>query len=173
MKIKINNKLILERIIYQDKDKTKLETLILRKEIKKKLPGLVLIHGHKGNAWKMLFKAYFLAKLNFVVLIPTQRGYFPSGGKPDFCGQKTLSGILKAINIFLRKKYLKKEKLIIWGISRGANIVLSIATKKPAIFKLAVLQSGFYDLKNHYTTTKILGIKKIILKEIKIFNKKI
>lgn len=34
MKIKIN-KLILERIIYQDKDKIKLETLILRKESKK------------------------------------------------------------------------------------------------------------------------------------------
>lgn len=113
---------IIEEIVYSDKFKTKLQAIIWRKNTKQKLPGIVFIHGHNSNSWQLLSRAKFLTDLNYVVFLPTQRGYFPSRGRPDFCGPKTIEGIIEGINIFLKNKFIKKDKLIIWGISRGANI---------------------------------------------------
>lgn len=55
------------------------------------------------NIKETLEKSLFLAKLNFFVLILTQRGYFPSEGKPSFCGQKNYLEFSRQLMFFSEK----------------------------------------------------------------------
>ena len=157
-------KIDISRIVYKSGGK-KLEGLIFKPKGEGRFPGVIFIHGHKSDCWNSSMFGYRLAKNGFSAFLPSQLGYGLSDGKPDFCGPKTVQGVIEGIKIFLGEKFVDKDRIGIWGISRGAIVSSLIAVKKPEIFKLAVFQSGAYEMKSNYKTTKIKGIKTVFKKE--------
>ncbi len=154
----------ISRVTYESGG-VELEGLIFKPNQSGKLPGVIFIHGYDGNCWSSSLTGYFLSKSGFAVFLPSQMGYGLSGGKPDYVGPKTVEGIIDGISSFLNESFVDKDQVGIWGISRGATATALIATKKPAFFKAAVFQSGAYEMKKNYETTKIEGIRDNIEKE--------
>lgn len=142
-----------------------LEGLFLKPDGEGKFPGVVYLHGHRSNAWSSSWIGYFLTQAGFAVFLPTQLGYDFSEGTPDFCGPTTVGGVIDGIKVFLKQKYVDPERLAVWGISRGAKVAATIATKEPGLFCAAVFQSGGYDMKSEYESIKIPGIRDAFLKE--------
>lgn len=154
----------ISRVTYES-DGTLLEGLIFKLNQSGKFPGVIFIHGHMSSCWDSSLIGYFLSKAGFAAFLPSQMGYGPPGGEPDFVGPKTVKGIIDGIRLFLAEPFVDKEKIGIWGISRGATAAALIATKEPDIFKAAVFQSGAYEMKKTYETLKIEGIRENIEKE--------
>ncbi len=129
-------------------------------------PLVVFLHPHDANAWTESRFGYFLQKAGYAVLMPTQRGYVPSEGEPDYCGSLTQQGVLDAMEIVLQNEPLiNKERIAVWGISRGAVVASLLVAKNPGRFAAAVLQSGAYDLQLVYQQTSIEGIRGLMQEE--------
>lgn len=154
----------ISRVIYES-DGVVLEGLIFKPNQSEKFPGVIFIHGHMSSCWDSSLIGYFLSQIGFAAFLPSQMSYGLSGGEPDFVGPKTVKGIIDGIKLFLGEPFVDKEKIGIWGISRGATAAALIATKEPDIFKAAVFQSGAYEMKKNYETLKIEGIRENIEKE--------
>ena len=146
-------------------DSVELEGLIIKPNQSGKFPSIVFIHGHNSSCWDSLLIGYFLSKAGFAAFIPSQMGYGFSGGKPDYVGAKTVKGIVDGIKLFINEPFVDKQKIGIWGISRGAIAAALVATQEPMLFKAAVFQAGAYDMKKNYETTKIEGMRENIEKE--------
>ncbi len=163
-------KLNIKRITYNSGGR-QLEGLIFKPKKAWKLPGVVFIHGHQSSAWHSSLFGYFLASNGFTAFLPSQMGYAFSKGIPDFCGPKTIKGVIDGVKIFLKQSFVNSERIGIWGISRGANVAASIAVRKPSLFKAAVFQSGAYEMKLNFEATKLVGVKENIIKEAGISKK--
>ena len=157
-------KLNISRIAY-DIDGVKLEGLIFKPEGVGTFPGVIFIHGHRSSAWESSLFGYFLANSGFAAFLPSQMGYGLSQGSPDFCGPKTVNGIIRGIEIFLEQDFVDSTKTGIWGISRGATVAALVAIRKPELFRAVVFQSGAYEMKRNFETTRIEAIKENIIKE--------
>ena len=90
-----------------------------------------------------------------MAFLPSQIGYGLSGGKPDYCGPKTIKGIVDGIKLFLAEQFVDEKKIGIWGVSRGATDATLVATMEPYIFNAAVLQSGAYEMNYHGLTPMV------------------
>lgn len=152
------------RVTYES-DGIELEGLIFKPNQSRKFPGVVFIHGHMSGCWDSSSTGYFLSRAGYTAFLPTQIGYAFSEGEPDFCGPKTVKGIIDGTKLFRDESYVDKERIGIWGISRGATCAALVATKEPSIFKAAVFQSGAYEMKKNYETIKIQAIRENIEKE--------
>ena len=133
---------------------------------------VVYVHGYNSfGAWESLFFNKNFLNENYAVLMPSQAGFSYSGGVRDFCGPKTVEGIYKIINEVLEEKKFKKfkEKIVLYGISRGALVSGLLCAKYPDFFKKVILQSGNYNLKKRYEerlkNPKFIKIINLIKKE--------
>ncbi|MBI3458739.1 S9 family peptidase [Candidatus Azambacteria bacterium] len=160
----IEEKLNISRITYRSGDLL-LEGLIMRPKYLTKFPAIVFIHGHGESAWQSTSKGYSLVKAGYTVFLPSMIGYGLSEGNSDYNGPKTVDGLIQGIKLFLKKSFVDNQRLGIWGISRGAMVSAILITKKPDLFKAAVLQSGAYEMEKNYRTVIIPVIKKNIEKE--------
>ena len=142
------------------------ESLIIRPAGKGPFPGVVFIHGHASDCWKSLWLGYQLTQYGFACFLPSQLGYGSSGGKPDFCGPATVQGVLDGIALFRKKPFVDRERIGLWGISRGATVAGLAASIKPHIFRALVLQSGTYDLEKYVSGHGSPEIKTTIVSEI-------
>ncbi len=145
---------------------TSLEAVIVRPSGRKgNLPGAVFLHGHNSNCWDSVWIGYALARAGFAVFIPTQHGYPFSGGKRDFCGPRTVRGVLDGIEVFLKRGGVDREKVVIWGVSRGAKVAALAAIARPQAFRGAVFQSGGYDAVTEIAST-LPTIRAAIMEEV-------
>ncbi len=158
-------KLNISKITYKSQG-LNLEGLIFKPEGQGNFPGVIFLHGHGGSSWDSALIGYFLASSGFAAFLPSQVGYGFSEGEKDFNGPKTVKGVIDGIEIFLNQAFVNGEKIGIWGVSRGATVAALIATQKPDFLKAAVFQSGAYETKLNYETTKVEGIKETIREEI-------
>lgn len=135
-------------------------------------PVVVDIHGHvignleeikkfnpaMGRPYTADIKQF--VRRGFAVFLPVMVGYGPTGGERDFCGPKTIQGVMEGIKqIVLKDERLKKDGLIVYGVSRGATVAASLATQYSEHFSAAIFQSGAYDAKNSFEKTQIEGIR--------------
>ncbi len=164
MKFKKEKKIEVIRLEYKSNNANQ-DGVIFKPLHNKKGASVVFIHGHASDAWKSSYFGYLLATQGFNAFLPSQRGYGFSEGAPDFCGPKTVASISRGVKIFLDQSFVDKERVGVWGISRGATVAAQLLVKNPEIFKVGVLQSGAYEMKINYETTKIQGIKNVIKKE--------
>ena len=81
----------------------------------------------------------------------SQPGYGKSDGPPDFCGPFTQETVLEAIDFLRQKPFVNPDKIVLYGISRGAIVASMIATKDSRLAAV-ILLSGIYDLANEYPT---------------------
>jgi len=159
-------RLNITRVSYKSRGSL-LEGLIFgpNKSGKSRGSGVVFIHGHESSAWDSSSLGYLLRAEGFAAFLPSQMGYGLSEGSSDYCGPKTVQGILDGIRFFRKQHFVNSEKLGVWGISRGAVVASLIVTQEPKLFKVAVFQSGVYEMKLNFKTTKIQGIRDTIRRE--------
>lgn len=119
-------------------------------------PTLIFIHGHQhpirdGGAAFIMNLGRLSRAWKAVMGAVSQPGYGNSDGPPDFCGPFSQNAVLEAINFFRNKQFVKPEKIVLYGISRGAIVASMVATKDHNLAGV-ILISGIYNFDKAYPT---------------------
>ncbi len=130
-------------------------------------PGLLLIPGYQGSAMTYFPLAIVLAHQGFASLSVAQPGFGKSQGKPDFVGPHTIKALIKGFKKFQREPYVNRNKMGIFGGSRGAMAASLMALRMKDV-KAAVFLAGIYDFKKAYDEIKIEGIRENMLAETRM-----
>lgn len=130
-------------------------------------PGLLLIPGYQGSAMTYFPLAIVLAQQGFASLSVAQPGFGKSQGTPDFVGPKTIKALTKGFRKFQHEPYVDKNKMGIFGGSRGAMAASLMAVQLKDV-KVAVFAAGIYDFKKAYDEIKIEGIRENMLSETRM-----
>lgn len=145
---------------YKYKNQT-VEALTFRPVTEGKFPGLMLIPGYQGTAKTYLSFGIIFAKSGFASMTISTPGFGKTELKADFLGENTINAFVKGFKKFKGESFVDKNKLGIFGYSRGA-IAASLMITKLEDVKAAVLGGGIYDLKKAYDELTIEGIKENI-----------
>ena len=140
------------------------EAFIFRPNTEGKFPALMLIPGYQGTAKTYLPFGIIFAKLGFASLTVGTPGFGKTELKADFLGKNTINAFTEGYEKFRKESFVDKNKLGIFGYSRGA-IAASLMITKLKDVKAAVLGGGIYDLKKAYNELTIEGIKENIKSE--------
>ncbi len=114
-------------------------------------PTIVLLHGHQewpraGGKdfvkWGVLDE---FAGRGYLAVSISQPGYGGSTGPADFCGPFTQHAVAAVIAKLHADGYVKENKVLLQGASRGAMVAGMVAAHDPSI-RGVVLISGLYDL---------------------------
>jgi dipeptidyl aminopeptidase/acylaminoacyl peptidase len=114
-------------------------------------PTIILLHGHQEwprAGGKDLVKWGVLdefAGRGYLAVSISQPGYGGSTGPADFCGPFTQHAVAAVIAKLHTDGYVKKNRVLIQGVSRGALVAGMVAAHDPSIRGI-VLISGLYDL---------------------------
>ena len=129
-----------------------------------KFPGLMLIPGYQGTAKIYLSFGIIFAKLGFASMSVGTPGFGKTELKPDFLGENTIEAYIEGYKKFREESFVDKNKLGIFGYSRGA-IAASLMITELKDVKATILGGGIYDLKKAYDELTIEGIKENIKAE--------
>lgn len=114
-------------------------------------PMIVLLHGHQewpraGGKdfvkWGVLEE---FANRGYLAVSISQPGYGGSTGPADFCGPFTQHAVAAVIAKLHADGYVRENRVLIQGVSRGALVAGLVAAHDPSIRGI-VLISGLYDL---------------------------
>lgn len=115
-----------ENIYFTTKDKVKLNGWFIKAENPK--ATFLYCHGNAGNISHRLGVIEILNKLNLNVFIFDYRGYGRSQGFPSE------SGLYKdceaAYDYLIKREDIRKDKIIAFGKSIGANLAIDLASKR-------------------------------------------
>lgn len=114
-------------------------------------PTIILLHGHQewpreGGKdfvkWGVLEE---IASRGYLAVAISQPGYGGSTGPADFCGTFTQHAVTGVIAKLHADGYVKDNRILIQGVSRGALVAGMVAAHDASIRGI-VLISGLYDL---------------------------
>jgi dipeptidyl aminopeptidase/acylaminoacyl peptidase len=115
-------------------------------------PLVVFLHGHQDGSTTAGGKAFVdygvlddMAARGYVGVGVSQPGYGHSEGPPDFMGSFTQRAVEQVIQHFRVQSFVRKDRVALEGISRGAIVAGLVATRDTRI-RAMVLISGAYDL---------------------------
>jgi len=158
-----NEKVKICKFNYIYKNKT-VEALTFRPNTDGKFPSLFLIPGYTGTAKTYLGVGIIFAKLGFASMSVGTPGFGKTELKPDFLGKNTINAFIEGYKKFKQESFVDKEKLGVFGYSRGA-IAASLMITRVKDVKATVLGGGIYNLKKAYDELTIEGIKENIKAE--------
>ena len=145
---------------YKYKNQT-VEALTFRPNSDGKFPSLMLIPGYQGTAKTYLTLGAIFAKLGFASISIGTPGFGKTELKPDFLGENTIDAFIEGYKKFKQEPFVDKDKIGIFGYSRGA-IAASLMITRLKDVKAAALGGGVYNLKKAYNELTIEGIKENI-----------
>lgn len=114
-------------------------------------PAIIFLHGHQDwpraggkdfVKWGVLDE---FANRGYLAVAISQPGYGSSTGPADFCGPFTQHAVAAVIAKLHADGYVKDNRILIQGVSRGALVAGMVAAHDPSIRGI-VLISGLYDL---------------------------
>lgn len=114
-------------------------------------PMIVFLHGHQdspGAGGKVFVQWGVLdqfAARGYLAVSVSQPGYGNSTGPADFCGPLTQHAVTAVIAKLRGDGYVRDNRILIQGVSRGALVAGLVAAHDPSIRGI-VLISGLYDL---------------------------
>jgi dipeptidyl aminopeptidase/acylaminoacyl peptidase len=114
-------------------------------------PAIILLHGHQD--WPRAGGKDFVtwgvlddfANRGYLAVSISQPGYGNSTGPADFCGPLTQRAVAAVISRLRADGYVKANKVLVQGVSRGAMVAGLLAAKDPSIAGIVMI-SGAYDL---------------------------
>ncbi|HET6935493.1 MAG TPA: alpha/beta fold hydrolase [Candidatus Angelobacter sp.] len=114
-------------------------------------PAIILLHGHQD--WPRAGGKDFVnwgvlddfADRGYLAVSISQPGYGNSTGPADFCGPLTQHAVAAVIARIRSNGYVKGNKILIQGVSRGAMVAGLLASQDSRIGGVVMI-SGAYDL---------------------------
>ena len=128
------------------------------------MPGLLFVHGHGGDARRMLRMGAIFAARGYAVTLVSMPGYGQSDGPADLMGPHTMRALMAAFVDLTRTPGVDTTRLAVYGISRGAGPAVELAIQRRDV-RAVVAQSGIYDLWAVYRGTQLPGFRDTILAE--------
>lgn len=138
-------------IPHPDAPSKKIEYFLEKPQSTGPWPAVVFLHGHQewpraGGKdfvqWGVLDE---FAGRGYLAVSISQPGYGGSTGPADFCGPLTQHAVAAVIAKLHADGYVKENKVVVQGVSRGAVVAGLVAAHDPSIRGI-VLISGLYDL---------------------------
>jgi dipeptidyl aminopeptidase/acylaminoacyl peptidase len=120
-------------------------------------PVVLFIHGHQdqirngGQMYVTSGRLGTMVRRGYVAAALSQPGYGNSDGPADFCGPRTQEAALLAMAFFRDKPFVKPDKVVLYGYSRGAIVAAMVATRDPQLAGV-ILGAGAYDFFSWYPT---------------------
>ena len=120
-------------------------------------PAVLFIHGHQedirngGEQYVRSGRLGAMAARSYVAAALSQPGYGNSSGPADFCGPFTQQAALAALEFLRLQRFVKADKVALYGYSRGAIVGGMVATKDGRLAAV-VLGGGAYDFFTWYPT---------------------
>lgn len=120
-------------------------------------PAILFIHGHQigersgGRAFVDANALWRMAKRGFTAAAVSMPGYGNTTGPPDYCGPRTQAAVREALTYLLHLPFVDHERIVLYGVSRGAIAAAMVATRDTRI-KALILVAGMYDFGEAYPT---------------------
>ena len=111
-------------------------------------PAIIFLHGHQPSGGKDFVTWGVLddyADRGYLAVSISQPGYGNSTGPADFCGPLTQHAVAAVIAKLRADGYVKANRLLIQGVSRGAMVAGLLASHDSTIGGVVMI-SGAYDL---------------------------
>ncbi|MBT8127935.1 MAG: alpha/beta fold hydrolase [Gammaproteobacteria bacterium] len=130
-------------------------------------PAILLLHGwswpENDPSWGMISAAVAFQRAGFTVLVPSMRGWPPSGGEDD-CAGKQVEDVLQLLEWLGQQSGVDAGKLFLAGFSQGGQVALLAATHDAPVQALAafapVVQPGSWG-----EDTNVEGIRDYVMEE--------
>jgi dipeptidyl aminopeptidase/acylaminoacyl peptidase len=127
-------------------------------------PGVLMIPGYERTARDLAPLGMRFAEEGFAAVAVTQPGFGKSEGPADFVGPKTLAVLTVAYRKFQKERYVKPDRMAIYGYSRGGMAASLLAVDLDDV-KAAVFGAGVYDFQKAFDESTIPGIRANMMAE--------
>ena len=114
-------------------------------------PAIVLLHGwtwpHKEPSRGLVSAAREFQRSGYTVLVPSMRGWPPTGGRDDCAGQQ-VRDVLRALAWLGQRNRVDDSQLFLAGYSQGGQVALLAASYThrcglwPRLRRLSILAAG-------------------------------
>jgi len=129
----------------------KIEALLVRPNVSKKLPTIIYINGFGKTALDFFSRCITFARAGFSILAITMPGFGKSEGPRDWVGSKTIESIAEGYRKIQKEFFVDTDRIGIFGFSRGALAAAVLATGNLK-FKAAIFAAGVYDFLKAYNS---------------------
>ena len=134
------------------------EAITFRPAGEGRFPGVLVIPGFQRTALDLISLGVALAREGIAGVGISQPGFGRSQGKLDYVGPNTLKVLKEGFEKFKREPYVNRNKLGIYGFSRG-GMAASLLVVQLDDIDAAVLGAGIYDFKKAHDEATIEGIR--------------
>jgi dipeptidyl aminopeptidase/acylaminoacyl peptidase len=134
---------------------------------KQPAPAVMLLHGwgwpHNDPAIGLITVAQEFQRAGYAVLVPTMRGWQPSGGTDD-CAGKQVDDALQALEWLGRRTEIDSHRLFLLGFSQGGQVALLAASHNAPVQAVAAF-APVVDPAYWGKHTNVSGIRDYVMEE--------
>jgi dipeptidyl aminopeptidase/acylaminoacyl peptidase len=130
-------------------------------------PAVVLLHGwswpDNDPSMGLVAVAHEFQHAGYTVLVPTMRGWRPTGGADD-CADKQVHDVLQALKWLGRQPEADADRLFLLGFSQGGQVALLAASHNAPVQAVAAF-APVVDPESWGELSNVAGIRDYVMEE--------